>query len=428
MKKHRHLLILALSLFTFSLPTQAFRVLTEKVTLEDVVTKVSTQNFEVLENALKVYQAKEAIQVARGNLLPKLNIWKYATLPFDPKAALGLIEDIAPFLVPSNWWRLSEQKLLFVAEKEAYRALWANEVMTAKALYIHYQMDSTLLGFINKQTEKLKGFHTIIRSREILGALPAGSSKEIEVRLLGLQEDKRALEVLLNEERSTLSYLMGFEESIKLEFVQVTLPEFTNLEPLEFDDFEFRVVDSSPEIREYDQLVKVAKYLKKEAAFSFLGASSTNRGVAGGIFDDLPISSGLGFGTSASMRIAEATREILKIQKKGVEETLRRRLRLIIDNYNLDLENYDNLKLRKQLTQEVLDQLYSRLKVGENIDMLSLVEASRNQIQADAQFLSLHYRFLVNEDRLARLVFHGDYKKPPAVVDLIKKGLENDIL
>ena len=122
----------------------------EVIALQDVVKKVSTENYLVLENALRVYQAKEAIQVARGNLLPKLNLWKLITLPLDPLGIVGMVEDIAPFLVPANWWRLEEQKIFHLAQKEAYRALWANEVMTSKSLFVHTQLDQSLLDKLSQ--------------------------------------------------------------------------------------------------------------------------------------------------------------------------------------------------------------------------------------------------------------------------------------
>jgi outer membrane protein, multidrug efflux system len=179
------------------------------VSLEEVTEKVSDQNYLVLENALRVYQAKESIQVARGNLLPRLNLWRVASVFFDPTAALGLVEDIAPFLVPGNWFRLDEQRILHEAQKEGYRALWANEVMTAKVLYFQTLSDLSLLDHVKAQYGELEGLHLIVRNREILGGARPGSARDIEIRLLGLQEDRRGLEVLIASEKAALARLMG---------------------------------------------------------------------------------------------------------------------------------------------------------------------------------------------------------------------------
>lgn len=390
------------------------------VTLDDVVKKVSSENYQVYENALRVYQAKEAIQVARGNLLPKLNVWNVASVVFDPTSAVGLVEDIAPFLVPGNWFRLSESKLLYQAEKEGYRALWANELMTAKALYVHLLFDQALLSHIESGAKELKDLLILVQSREVLGGIPEGASRDIEIRLLALQEDRRSLEVLILEEQSLLSYMMGLPAETQVVPMPIDLPDFSQLEPLDHTDFEFRALDSSPELRQFDQFIQVAGLIKKEVNYSFLGVSGQSRGAAGGVFDNLPISNGLGFGTAASARIVAAKKEILKTQRKGVSETIRRQLRLLVSRYNLDLENYANLRRRVDLTETTNRQLFERLRLGNDVSMIDLIEASRNHIQADTALFSVKYRFIANEDRLARLIFYGDYSKQPALIEEVK--------
>ena len=67
--------------------------------------------------------------------------------------------------------------------------------------------------------------------------------------------------------------------------------------------------------------------------------------------------------------------------------------------YNLDLENYPNLKRRLELTDEITKQLYERIQLGDNIDALDLIEASKNHIQADTSFFAIKFRFLTNENK-----------------------------
>lgn len=397
------------------------------VSLEDVVKKVSTENYTVYENALRVYQAKESIQVARGNLLPKLNVWKVVSLPFSPLGIFDLVEDIAPFLVRSNWFRFKEQKLLYFAEKEAYRALWANQVMTAKSLFVHLLLDQALLEHIKEGQRQLEELLVIVESRELLGGADQGATRDIEVRLLALQEDRRSLEVLIAEEESLLGFMMGYTAEVEVKPASIRLPNFDGMEPLEYADFEFRALDSSPEVRQFDHLIAASDYVRKEATYSFLGASSVSRGVMGGIFDSLPQQQGLGFGTPASRRIVSAEKEKLQIQKKGIAETIKRQLKLLVDNYNLDLENYANLKRRVELTETTINQLYERLNLGQNVPTIDLIEASRNHIQADTAFFAVQYRFLTNEDKLARLIFHGDYTMKPATVDVFRKKQQKPV-
>ena len=413
-----------------SLSGAAFSAPPETITLQDVSKKVSESNFAVYENAIRVYQAKETIKAARGNLLPHLNLWDIVGAAADiftgggggGSGVVALISDIVPFLIPANWFRLHEVKLLYQADQLAYRALWANELMSAKALYMHVVLDQSLRQNIIHNIEEVTNIHKIVQMRELLGGAPQGSAREIEIRLLALQEDKRSMEVLLQEELSSLSFAMGMPAQTALELTQIDLPDMATLEPLNYDDFEYRAVDSSPEISQYDYFIKASDYVKRETLYSFLGASSMSRGAAGGVFDNIPTTPGLGFGTAPSMRIVSAQKDILKLQKQGAEEIIKRQLKLLVNNYNLDLENYRNLKKRTELAKAALNQLFERLNMGENFDMLSLVEASRNHLSAAISFYSVQYRFLLHEDKLARLIFHGDYGNLPNAKKQIEEG------
>jgi hypothetical protein len=181
-------------------------------------------------------------------------------------------------------------------------------------------------------------------------------------------------------------------------------------------------VSRSPEVRQFNELLQAADKVKKEVYFSPLGASSMSQGVAGGIFDGVPIQNGLGFGLGASIKIAKKHKELLKLQAQGVQETLGRHLKLTVATYNLDLQHYVNLEQRVDLTSEILVQLMDRLRLGENIPSLALIEASRNHIQAGTGFFGIQYRMLMNREKLSRLMMEEDYSgKPPHLEKISEK-------
>lgn len=386
-----------------------------KIRLQDVVEKVSNENLEVYQGALKVYQAKKQISFARGNLLPKLNFWRILSTPFDPKSLLGIVSDIAPFLIPSNWFQLKASKELHFAEKEAYRALWANEVMTAKALYIHLLYDRNLLAHIQQSKRELEMLRSIVKSREVLGGATQGASREVEIRVLALDEDTRSLQILIEDEASLLAYMMGFGAMADLELEPLPLPNYVDARQLNYEDFEPRVLAVSPELRQFEFIIRASKYVKNTAQFSLFGVTNESRGTAGGIFDNVPIQDGLGFGTPASIKIAKSQTESLKIQKQGAEETLKRQLRMLVVNYNLDLDNFPGLLRHTQLTNSNNQQLYMRLKLGEHVEMFDLIEGSRSHVQADTALFAAQFRFLINQDKFARLTFTGDYRRGPKI-------------
>lgn len=422
------ILLLALA-FPYTSQAQSRDVV--EVKLSDVVSKVSSENFNLYENALRVYQSKESITVARMNLLPRLNLWNMVSSAVEvffggPTGAVSgastLVEDIAPFLVPANWFRVSQARLFYEADKEGYRALWANEVLTAKSLYYHILLDTSLKDHIARSRADLERIQQYVRVRETFGGLPQGVSQEISLRMLALEEDSRALEALIAEEESLLGFMMGHPTGTRLKVAPVELPDYDTIRPLEYEDFVYRAVNVSPEIRQFNYLIDAAYYVRQEVRYAFLGSSSMSRGLSGGVFDNLPMQNGLGFGTAASLRIVRSQREILKTQQKAVTETVKRHLRLLVNNYNLDLANYKNTKRRLELAHEVLDNLYKRIQFGDAVDSLQLIEASRNVIQADTVLYSTMYRFLSSEDKLSRMIFNGDYSKSPVAIAQLRGG------
>lgn len=398
------------------------------VSLSDVVSRVSNNNYVVYENALRAYQAKTNIEKARADLLPKLNLWKIAGVLlnpatyFNPTSIVESIPDIAPFLVPANWFRLQEVKLLYLAEKEGYRALWGNELHVAKTLYKHVVFDRQLLVHVKSSIRDLEKIHVIVKTRETFGGAKPGSARDIEIRILGLEEDRQNLDMLLQEEHRQLTFLLGYNSNEIVELKPVTIPEIEKLKPIIPVDYEFRMLSSSPERRQFDHFLSVLNQIKKEFQYSFLGGSEISRGIAGGIFEQLPTSNGLGLGNKAAIKMVETEKEIMKTRKVGVEETLKRQLQVVALQYNSDLANYGNFKRRIQLSRESKVSLIRRLELGEKMDVLELSEASRNQILAETALYAVQYRVMNTYDRLERLIFSGDYSLNPPLIQSLKGG------
>lgn len=391
-----------------------------QVDQKQVVKIVSEKNYKVQENALKVYQAKTSIEKARADLLPKLNIWSIAKIIIDPTSIVDQISDLAPFLVPANWFRLEEVKLLYLAEREGYRALWGNEVHIAKSMYAHLLFDQQLLKHIELSSIELNKIYRIVKTREAFGGAPPGTSRDIEIRILGLKEDIENLKVLLALEQDELSYILGFSADQELSLQPISMPVFETLKPIQAKAYEFRVLSMSPERRQYDHFLSALSQVRKEIEYSMFGGSNMSRGVAGGIFDNLPTGNGIGFGNGAALKIVDAQKELMKVQKQGIEETLKRQLRAVATQFNSDITNYLNFKRRADLSRESKNSLLRRINLGEDVNVLELSEASRNQIQAETALFAVEYRTVATQDRLDRLIFEDDYSMNPPLIDSLK--------
>lgn len=414
----KKLLLISILLFPLGANTE------EKViiSLSDVVKRVSENNYTVYENALKVYQAKASVERARADLLPKLNLWSIAKVVIDPTSVIDVITDAAPFLVPANWFRAEETRLLFLANKEGYRALWGNELHAAKALFHNVLLDLKLLRHIQTSITDLNEIFLIAKTREMFGGAAPGTARDIEIKMLGLQEDEKNVILLVQEEFSALSYALGYPLETAIALNPIEMPAFEQLPLLKYETYEFRLLANSPERRQFDHFLSALGQVENEITYSFLGGSSMSRGTAGGVFDNLPTPDGLGFGQGPAMKIVKAQREILLTQKRGVEETLKRQLKRSVNFFNSDLNNYGSFTRRAMLTRESKQHMMKRVQMGEDVNIAELAEVSRNQIQAETSLYAVRYRMLVSLDKLDRLIFDNDYSMPPPVIESLKGG------
>ncbi|MFN8945804.1 MAG: hypothetical protein ACK5WZ_14400, partial [Pseudobdellovibrionaceae bacterium] len=186
-----------------------------QTSLEDFSAQVRRKNFTVLEQAQKVYQAKENIEAARGELMPSLNVWniiKVASNPLD----LTSWAEMAPFLSPANWFRLEQNKIYFQAESYGYRALVGNQVLNARVLFIKVNQDQKIYKMIKDYKSDLQEVYDIAKIKVDLGMETPEYAREIQIRILALQEDLIRMKVYLADVRRELSFVTGGAGDIEL--------------------------------------------------------------------------------------------------------------------------------------------------------------------------------------------------------------------
>lgn len=379
------------------------------ISLPEVVKQVRARNYKVQVATMRTYQAKANIEKARADLLPRLNIWSIAKLILDPLSVVDQIQDVAPFLVPANWSRLEQNKVLYQAEQQGYRALWSNEVHVTKTLYMRVLFDQQLLAHVSRSRQEMEQVHEVVKFHEDFGAVKPGTARDIEIRVLGLKEDEANLRLLIAQEIDELSYALAIKADVQMQLAPVKLPEVPALQPIDYKAYEAKVLAVSPERQQYTHFLQTLEYIRQEVRYSFFGASPISRGVAGGIFDAIPSTSGI-FGKNATMKIVDAQRQILVTQRTGIEETIRRQLRALANQYNSDLQMYSQFVRRHQLAKESNEALLRRAEFGEQLSALEFSENVRAMIQAETSLFAMHYRIFSNSDRLQRLTFTADYK------------------
>lgn len=391
--------------------------------IEDVVKKVSNDNFLVIENAERVYQKKENIKFSRASLLPKLNLWNILKLPaifIDPLAIGDIIQDVAPFLVPANWFKVSQSKHLYKAQKEQYRALWANEVNTAKLLFVSVYRDHSLLKLVSEKSIKYEEILEIARSRNVFGNGNIFSYNLIKDRYLALTEDSRSLKNLTYSEVKQLQFLAGINNEEDVTLVTPSLPSLEDAKPIEFSKIIFKAIDASPEVYQYQHLLNALSTIKGEINFSILGASTFS--VGDGVFDHIPIQDGLGFAMGSSVRIAKSEGRILRTQLKATIETIKRQVNVLVNEYNSLIENYELTQERGALATANYNAMMDHIAIGGNLDVMAMMEVLDNLYASKVLLMSYKYRFSDLVEKMKRITFTGDYATGPSREIKLNKG------
>jgi hypothetical protein len=383
--------------------------------IEDVVKKVSNENFLVIENAERVYQKKENIKFSRASLLPKLNIWNLLKLPaifIDPLSIGDIIQDVAPFLVPSNWFKLGQSKHLYKAQKEQYRALWANEVNTAKLLFMSVYRDHSLTNLISDKSTKYKEILEIAKARNLFGHGNIFAFNLIKDRYLALVEDSRNLNNLTYSETKDLQFLTGINNEEDVDLIAPSLPKLEDARKIEFAKLIFKAIDASPEVYQYEHLLNALSKVKGQINFSILGTSTFSSG--DGVFDNIPIQDGLGFGMGASVRIAKSEGRILKTQLKATIETIKRQVNVLVNEYNSLIENYSITQERIALSNANYNAMMSHIAIGGTLEVMEMIEILDNLYTSKILLMSYKFRFSDLVEKIKRITFSGDYAQGPS--------------
>tara|TARA_R110002072_G_scaffold64203_2_gene159181 strand:- start:21032 stop:22672 length:1641 start_codon:yes stop_codon:yes gene_type:complete len=383
---------------------------TVELRIEDVVKKISSENYMVLENAERVYQRKEKIKYSRAGLLPKLNIWNLLKIPaiiIDPLAVGDIIQDVAPFLVPANWFKVGQAKHLYKSQQEQYRAVWANEVSTAKLLYMSVYRDVKFQEILNSKTSQYKELLELAESRNIFGEGNIFAYNLIKDRHLALVEDSRNLANLTYSEKKELQFLTGINNEQEISIVSPSLPGLEDAEVLDFSKIIFKVIDTSPEAKQFEHMFNALGKVNGEIYFNVLGTSTFSSG--NGAFEDIPIQDGLGFGLGASLRISKSEGRILKIQLKATIETLKKQVNLLVNEHNSLIENFDIMKQRAALAESNYQSMIDYISIGGEINVLEMIEILDNLYASKILQTSYRLRYADLVEKLKRMTFTGDY-------------------
>ena len=301
--------------------------------------------------------------------------------------------------------------------KEQFRAIWANQLMTAKLMFINLVKDKRLLSLFNKKTEAYKLALDIAYTRMMLGVDAPFVYDIVLSKNLALEEDIRQLNNLIFEETKQLQYYLGIDIKNTLKITGIKLPLIEELTSLDPELISLKAIISSPEINQFNYLLNSLKWAEANIYFTILGISKLSAGTGDGVYDEIPIQDGLGFGLGPSIRISESKKELISLQKKATSETIEKQSEVLVYKFNSLLKGFKSIKEREEIADRAYETLKSTMSLGKEVSPLVQVDVINNSFSASVTKLAIHHFFRQIVEKIQRITFSNDYNLTPINIE-----------
>src|SRR5665213_794938 len=209
----------------------------------------------VLSGLNNVYQAKESVNISRGNLLPSISL----TGALSAASGFGLssVTAFLPFLIPSNWANLGQTENQYAAIGASFYMAELNSYASAYALYITILSDQQNLIAAQAQAKIAKQIEDITVVQNQLGSASIGDLRSAQSATLSARTSALRLEQLLDSEISSFRLMLSLPEK-PLVFTSVHLPPLP-AEKLSLQKVFDATFERSPEVRQIHYLIDSAK-------------------------------------------------------------------------------------------------------------------------------------------------------------------------
>lgn len=371
-----------------------------------------SKNITLREALNNVQNSKLNVSMARAKLLPSLNLGILLPALANPTFLLSSVTFLFPFLVPSNWAVLKQQKELFESDKASYKALQLNILSNSLSLYYTYMNDQKVQNIYIEQSDLLGKLYTILKKQsDVLGNV---TSEDLEMAQASWEESKirvSKLQELLVVEKAGLRTLLGLPLGAELNVEDVDLPA-TQFESKSAQEIAEHSLDVAPESLQLGFLVKAAKAGKFSKLFGFissasLSGTSTNNNSP---FEALKAGGGFNFGADnlVNLKIADNNLAAIVLRAEQLKEENEKTAEVVVGSMS-------EVKGQQELSKSALEarmQVYLGQKRQYELGLISLQTLLQTQSQlTDSKVNTLKTDLDLKMQRLTlqRLVIDGDF-------------------
>jgi outer membrane protein TolC len=390
--------------------------------VKTIVLDPSTLRVQLLKANLSLEQqeklvedAKTSISVARAGLFPSLNV----TALFKGNFILSSIDFLVPFLIPSNWAALDQNKHLFEAQKLSYKALELNTYSSALAVYFNVRSDNEIAQQYLQQAKDLRQIADYLQSSASFGVASGQDVQNALGNAEAAEGQASKMQVAMIKEIAALRQMLGLSLDTQILFSKddaaATLPPSdveSSTAPADIEKVVIRSLSIAPEQAQINELISAAKAGTWSKAFGWINSASVGASGQNGesaSFSNLQAKGSISLGLGIFPVIELSNRNVQEIQLRA--EALKQENTQILEGSILATQEAQNELAHFTRAEEALKGAYEdvltqyQFGVANIYDLLqahkSLSAAAISRIQAELEItllrVTLHRTMLTQE-------------------------------
>ncbi|OFZ20664.1 MAG: hypothetical protein A2X94_04085 [Bdellovibrionales bacterium GWB1_55_8] len=284
-------------------------------------------NTSVLLGLNRLHQAKEQVNVARGNLLPSIQLGGLLYSGGNPAFILSTVEFLVPFLIPARWFDYYKIKDLLQAELVGLKLLRLNQYASAYSLTLAMSSDQELEGIISEEASDLTEIESIVETLYQSGAVPLSDLNTARTKAELARIHVSKISELVAGENASLRRALGLspETLVTLKDVQAPASEW---EEKALIDVLPRTLELAPESLQLSFLREAAKKDRWSKIFGFLSGASVRSEMVGSdhsaaLSDSTAgMNFGIGFSYFPAIQLSKQQESALVIREQELENEL----------------------------------------------------------------------------------------------------------
>jgi hypothetical protein len=368
--------------------------------VSQLLDRAMSQNFSSQVEFEHVVQAKLASRNAHMNLLPHFSTGTVlGIVSLNMTSLVRSIGDLAPFLLPTRWFRARESGFKSDAEHYAFILMKADSANIAEGLSYAISRDNLSIARMAAHRDSIAQVREYIHGRERLGLLPPGSTDDIDSTLVAVDKALLLLRQTLAQEYTDLAQATGFFNPAAIRSVVIDTPSSID-QPVTVDPDQVSrlALERSYEVRQMDSLIAAAQANRGSRYFNWLDPAGSDDGA-------------IGFGFGSYLAIGASQVREMTVRRQQLQSMLLQKVANTTTELQGSIEAR-SLALRSiEIGDARVKRLLDSLRLGLNISLTDLTLALQNQMRADLDLVDAEFGYLVAYSKIKRVLYEDAYSK-----------------